>query len=64
MPLDKHTPEEMSGRVKEAAGDLAGNAKLEHEGQADQASAHVKRGVDRVAEAVKDVIAPDGDKDD
>lgn len=56
--VDEHTPEEMAGRVKEAAGDLVGDAKLKHAGQADQASAHVKRGVDAVVDAVKDAVGP------
>ena len=44
------------GRVKEAAGDLTDNDKLKREGKTDQAKGKAKEGVDRAAEAVKDVI--------
>ena len=56
MNIDEHTPEELTGRVKEAAGDLAGDAKLKHAGQADQADAHAKRVVEVVADAVVDLM--------
>lgn len=56
MTVDKHTPEELSGKAKEAAGDLTGNGRLKREGQADQAKAHVKRGVDKVADTMKDAV--------
>jgi uncharacterized protein YjbJ (UPF0337 family) len=47
--------DEAKGRAKEAAGDLTDNDRLKHEGKADQAKGKVKEGVDRVADAVKDI---------
>ena len=35
--MSEHTGEDIKGRVKEAVGDLTGNADLKHEGQIDQA---------------------------
>jgi uncharacterized protein YjbJ (UPF0337 family) len=60
MATDKNV-DEGKGRLKEAAGSLAGDEDLKHEGKADQARASVKDKVDRAAEKVKDVL--DGDKD-
>lgn len=47
--------DQAKGRVKEAAGDLTDNDDMKHEGKADQAKGKVKEGVDRVADAVKDI---------
>jgi uncharacterized protein YjbJ (UPF0337 family) len=47
--------DEAKGRVKEAAGDLADDDQMKREGKADQAKGKIKEGVDRVAEAVKDI---------
>ena len=47
--------DEAKGRVKEAAGDLTDNDELKREGKTDQAKGKVKEGVDRVADAVKDI---------
>lgn len=47
--------DESKGKVKEAAGDLTANDRLKNEGKADQAKGKVKEGVDRVADAIKDV---------
>jgi len=47
--------DEAKGRVKEAAGDLTDDDKMKREGKTDQAKGKVKEGVDRVAEAVKDI---------
>jgi uncharacterized protein YjbJ (UPF0337 family) len=47
--------DEAKGRAKEAAGDLTGNKDLKNEGKADKAKGKVKEGVDRVADAVKDI---------
>ena len=44
------------GKAKEAAGDLTDNDKLKREGKTDQAKGKAKEGVDRAADAVKDVI--------
>jgi len=54
--MSEHTGEDIKGRVKEAVGDLTGNADLKHEGQIDQASAAVKKTVDGAASAVNKMI--------
>ena len=56
--MSHHTGEEAKGRVKEAAGDLTGDEKLKREGQVDQASAKTKKGIDDVADKVKDAVDP------
>jgi uncharacterized protein YjbJ (UPF0337 family) len=45
--------DQAKGRVKEAAGALAGDRGLKNEGQADQAKGSLKKVIDRVAETVK-----------
>ena len=47
--------DEMKGRVKEAAGDLTGNQRLENEGKADQAEGKVKGAVDKARDKVSDI---------
>ena len=47
--------DEAKGRAKEAAGDLTDNDDLKREGKTDKAKGKVKEGVDRVADAVKDL---------
>jgi uncharacterized protein YjbJ (UPF0337 family) len=44
--------ENMKGRVKEAAGVLTENKKLQRSGQADQATGKVKQKISRVTESV------------
>ena len=39
----KHNAEQAAGKVKEEVGDVTDNERLEREGQADQASAKVKK---------------------
>ena len=48
--------DQIKGKAKEAAGKVTGDDRLEREGQTDQAKGKVKEGVDRAADAVKDVI--------
>jgi uncharacterized protein YjbJ (UPF0337 family) len=55
------SPDEMKGRVKEAAGDLTGDKDLQREGEIDQATGKVKEAIDDAADLVKDVV--DRDKD-
>ena len=55
------SPDEMKGRVKEAAGDLTGDKDLQREGEIDQATGKVKDAIDDAADKVKDVV--DRDKD-
>jgi uncharacterized protein YjbJ (UPF0337 family) len=44
--------EEFKGRAKESAGRMSGNRRLEREGKADRMSASLKRGIDRVRDAL------------
>lgn len=53
---DQHRGEELKGRAKEAAGALSGDSDLKREGKADQASAKVKRGVDKAAEKLDGTV--------
>jgi uncharacterized protein YjbJ (UPF0337 family) len=55
MMSDKYA-DEGKGRLKEAAGSLAGNADLKREGETDRAKASVKDKVDRLAEKAKDLL--------
>jgi uncharacterized protein YjbJ (UPF0337 family) len=59
MATDKNV-DEGKGRLKEAAGSLAGDEDLKGEGKADQAKASAKDKIDKAAEKVKDLL--DGDK--
>jgi len=45
--------DQAKGRVKEAAGALTGDRRLNREGHADQAKGSLKKAVDKVAETVK-----------
>lgn len=49
--------DETKGRVKEAAGSLTGDQDLKREGQAEQAVAKVKEGVDKLTDKVKDTLS-------
>lgn len=48
--------DELKGRVKEAAGDLTGNAKLKREGQLDQTVGKVKQKADKAIDKVKNAV--------
>ncbi len=48
--------DEIKGRVKEAAGALAGNAKLKREGRLDQAVGKAKQAADKVIEKVAESL--------
>lgn len=48
--------DEVKGRVKEAAGVLTGDKKLQREGKADQAAGKLKQGVGKVKQKVEKVI--------
>jgi uncharacterized protein YjbJ (UPF0337 family) len=47
----KHAAEDVSGHMKEAAGKMTDNEKLEAEGKMDQAKADVKKAGDDVKDA-------------
>ncbi|MGM7670725.1 CsbD family protein [Microbacterium sp. A93] len=49
----KHVAEDMAGHMKEAAGKLTDNEKLEAEGKTDQAKADLKKAGDNVKDAFK-----------
>jgi uncharacterized protein YjbJ (UPF0337 family) len=44
------------GKIKQAAGNLAGDKKLEREGKVDEAKGNVKGAVEDVKHAVKDAV--------
>ncbi len=54
--------EDMTGRAKEAVGDLTGNDELKAEGEADRAKAEVHKAVDDVADTAKGAIDAIKDK--
>ena len=51
--------DDVKGRVKEAAGDLTNDEKLQREGKVDQATATVKEKVGEVADKVKGLVGKD-----
>ena len=51
------------GRVKQAAGDLAGDDDLKREGKVDEAAGSVKEKVGEAADKVKDVLHRNRDDD-
>ena len=53
--------DEAKGRLKESAGDLAGDENLKREGKADQGAGKVKEGVDKVTDKAKDLLGRDRD---
>ena len=48
--------DDLKGKAKEKAGQVTDNEDLEREGQADQAKASIKRGVDDTADKVKEGV--------
>lgn len=48
--------DEIKGRVKEAAGVLTADQKLEQEGKADQAIGKIKQGLEKVVDKVRKTI--------
>jgi len=50
------TTDDVKGRVKEAAGDLADDPQLKREGQADQAAAGAKDKIGDVADRLKEGV--------
>jgi uncharacterized protein YjbJ (UPF0337 family) len=59
MSTDKNV-DEGKGRLKEAAGSLAGDDDLKHEGALDRSKASVKDKIDRAAEKAKELLDRDG----
>jgi uncharacterized protein YjbJ (UPF0337 family) len=56
--MSEHKAEELQGKLKEAIADVTGDTTLKHEGQIDQASAAVKRQIDKGADSLKDALKP------
>ena len=56
--MSKHKAEEMRGKLKEAVADVTGNKGLKREGKVDEASAAIKRQIDKGADKLKDVVKP------
>lgn len=48
--------ERLKGRMKEAAGIVTGNEKLEQEGKTDQTVGKIKQNVEKVIDKVKDAL--------
>ena len=48
--------DDLKGKAKEKAGQVTDNRDLEREGQADQAKAGIKRGVDNASDKVKEGV--------
>jgi len=57
--MNDGTTDDIKGRVKEAAGDLAGDQELKNEGKVDRASGAVKDKVGDAADKLKDVVNKD-----
>jgi uncharacterized protein YjbJ (UPF0337 family) len=55
--------DEVKGRTKEAAGDLADDEKLKREGKIDRATATAKDKIEGVAEKVKEKVGRRNDSD-
>jgi uncharacterized protein YjbJ (UPF0337 family) len=55
--------DEIKGRTKEAAGDLADDQELKNEGKVDKAVSDVKDKIDDVADKVKERVGHDRDPD-
>jgi uncharacterized protein YjbJ (UPF0337 family) len=51
--------DELKGRAKEAAGDLADDEDLEREGKADQAAGKVKEKANKAIDKIKDAVDKD-----
>ena len=56
--MSEHKSEDVTGRVKEAVGDLTGDEGLKREGKIDQASAATKKALDDVTDKIKRMTNP------
>jgi uncharacterized protein YjbJ (UPF0337 family) len=54
--MSSGTTDKVKGRVKEAAGALAGDKELKEEGKAEQAIGKVKNAAEKVLDKAKDVV--------
>ena len=51
----EHAAEDLAGKAKEMLGKLSGDKHLQAEGQADQASSHVKKAGENLKDGAKNV---------
>jgi uncharacterized protein YjbJ (UPF0337 family) len=61
--MGEHKIEDLTGKAKEAVGDLTDDEGLKREGKIDQASATTKKLIDEAADKVKDAVNPKPDKE-
>ena len=54
--MSSGTGDKVKGRIKEAAGALAGDEKLKNEGKVDQLAGKVKNSVERVVDKAKELV--------
>lgn len=54
--MSESTTDQITGRIKEAAGALSGDDELKSDGQDDQKAAEAKSQVDKVADTVKNAV--------
>ena len=54
--MSSGTGDKVKGRIKEAAGALAGDEKLKNEGKVDQLAGKVKNSVERVGDKAKELV--------
>ncbi len=54
--MSSATGDKLKGRIKEAAGALAGDDKLKNEGKTDQLVGRVKNSVERVVDKAKELV--------
>jgi uncharacterized protein YjbJ (UPF0337 family) len=59
MSDEVRNSDDAKGRIKEAAGDLAGDKDLKREGKVDQAGGKAKDGIEKLTDKVKDVLHKD-----
>jgi len=59
MTDEVRNKDDAKGRVKEAAGSLAGDDDLKREGKVDRATGTAKDGVEKVADKIKDTLKRD-----
>lgn len=50
----------ISGKIKEAAGNLVGDAKLTREGEADQIKGKAQNAIGGIKDAAREALDPDG----
>jgi len=59
QPTDRSTMSDLTGKTKQKTGEITGDDDLKREGQADQAVANVKDGIDKIADKAKNLLKKD-----